>query len=104
MRNDIEKRYRSFIEELQNDFRNQQQGHVKRIPMGQKIFPSCIPPQLEMVLLDPDDMTIGYRPTSDPGSPNRKKGQWKIGTPADAVRYVIGWTDNMKEVRRKADH
>jgi len=98
---EIKKQYPNFIQELENDLHHKQQGYVKTIKIGEKIFPFCIPPQLEIILLDPEDKTIIFRPTSDPDSEQRKKGDWVIGKPLDAVIFTVEWSNRMKNMKRR---
>jgi len=92
----IEQSHRDFINELENDLHGKKQGYVKILKIGKKIFNYSIPPQLEIVLLDPEDLTICFRPASDPDAIDKKKGTWQVGKVLDAVKYVIDWADGMK--------
>lgn len=92
----IKKNYSSFVSELENAFSDQDQGYVKKVLVGPKLFPYSLPPQLEMLLLDEEDHTIVFRPTSNPHSLERKKGEWMVGKPIDAVKYVLEWAHKMR--------
>ena len=93
---DIRRHYCNFIDELENELRGKKQGYVKVLKIGKKIFNYSIPPQLEIVLLDPEDMTICFRPASDPDAIDKRKGTWQVGMILDAVKYVVDWADAMK--------
>jgi hypothetical protein len=95
----VKQKYQLFIKELENEFYGKEQGYVKVIEVGPKLFPYCLTPQLEVVLLDPEINTIVYRPVSNPLSIERKKGEWRLGKPIDAVVYVIEWAEKMKKLQ-----
>jgi hypothetical protein len=95
----VTQQYQSFIKELENEFYGKEQGHVKIIDVGSKLFPYCLTPQLEVILLDPEINSIAYRPVSSPQAIERKKGEWKLGKPIDAVSYVIDWAEKMKRLQ-----
>jgi hypothetical protein len=95
----IPKHHQAFVDEVENEFQGKEQGYVKSIKVGSKLFPYSLPPQLEIVLLDPEDQTIVYRPASNPDSKDRKKGDWEVGKPIDAVKYVLDWADKMKQLK-----
>ncbi len=96
----VKQNYQSFIKELEDDFRDKEAGYVKTIKIGRKIFPYSIPPQLEIVLLDPEDQSIVFRRASDPESLEKKKGKWNLGSPLDAVCCAIDWAELMKEKKQ----
>ena len=98
----IRKKYRSFIDEIANDLLGKNQGYVKILKIGKRIFPYSIPPQIEIVLLDPEDQTVIYRRASDPDSFSKKKGEWMTGTPFDVVCSAIGWAEEMKGTKSVA--
>ena len=99
-RDDITRQHPGFIKELQNEFIGKKQGYVKIIKIGRKIFPYSILPQIEVVLLDPEEQIVGFRLASDPDSRDRKKGPWAIGDPIDVVKATIDWADRMKKMQR----
>ena len=96
---DITRNYPEFIEELQKELTGKKQGYVKIIKVGPKIFPHSIPPQIEVVLLDPEELIVCFRLASDPVSIDRKKGTWFIGGPLDVVKATIDWANRMKEIK-----
>lgn len=87
----------SFLQELQKEFAGEAQGSMKTVLVGPKLFPYSLPPQLEMLLLDPEDQTIVFRPTTNPDSLKPKKGDWEVGKPIDAVKYVLEWAHKMRK-------
>jgi hypothetical protein len=98
LKKQIIKKYEPFLKELETTFEGEAQGAVITLPIGKKIYPLSLAPQLEIILLDPDDKTICFRLASDPDAISRKKGEWKVGGVIDAVVDVINWADKMKRV------
>ena len=96
-REELQKRYGGFIAEISNDLQGKKQGYVKSIPVGSRIFPGAIPPQLQIMLLDPEQQIIRFRRICDPDSRQDKWGEWQVGQPIDAVACVIDWASDMKE-------
>lgn len=95
---EVETTHAAFVEEISNELRGKKRGYLKSLPVGAKIFPFAIPPRLEIQLLIPEDQTIQFRRISDPLSPAKKRGEWQIGKPADAVACIIDWAETMKKV------
>jgi hypothetical protein len=89
--------HQSFLAEVENYFHGKKQGYGKIVTIGPKLFPYTIPPQLEMVLLDPEDQTLAFRVVTAPEAMSRKKGEWVIGKPLDAVACVLMWAGKMKK-------
>ena len=100
---DVQKKHAAFIQELTRNLQGKRRGFRDLIPVGNKIFPYAIPPRLEIQLLSPDDLTIKFRRISDPNSPGKKKGDWHIGKPLDAVADIIDWADTMKKVATQTE-
>jgi len=98
---EIQKNYSAFIEEVNHSLQGKRRGYLKFFPVGQRIFPFSIPPRIEIILLGPDDLTIKFRRASDPSSPERKRGEWQVGKPVDAVACAISWANTMKQVAAK---
>ncbi|MBU0729321.1 MAG: hypothetical protein KKE17_06600 [Proteobacteria bacterium] len=96
----IKQKYRSFLKEIETDLQGKAQGYMKTLKIGKKIFPFCISPQIEVILLDPEDQTIIYRRTSDPDALIRKKGEWIVGKPLDVVCNAINWAELMKRQKQ----
>lgn len=95
---EVQSKYNAFIQEIKTELQNKQAGYRKSLPVGEKIFPFAIPPRVEILLLNPRDLTIKFRRVSDPVSPDRKKGKWQVGKPVNAVACIIDWTNTMKRV------
>ena len=95
---EVQTNYAAFIEEITKELQGKKHGYLKSFPVGKRIFPFAIPPRLEIQLLIPEDQTIKFRRISDPFSPERKKGEWQMGKPVDAVACVIDWANTMKKV------
>jgi len=95
---EVQLKYNAFIQEIKTELQNKQAGYRKSLPVGEKIFPFAIPPRVEILLLNPRDLTIQFRRVSDPASPERKKGKWQVGKPVNAVACIIEWANTMKQV------
>lgn len=95
---EVEAEYKAFIQEIKTELHDKQVGYRKSLPVGGKIFPFAIPPRIEILLLNPKDLTIKFRRVSDPVSPDRKKGEWQVGKPVNAVACIIDWANTMKRV------
>ena len=93
----------SLVEELRNELHGKQQGYVKTIKVGRKLFPYCIPPQIEVVLLDPEQLTVVFRSATDPDSKAPKKSRWRIGSPDDVADCAIGWRESIIHSQRKGN-
>ncbi len=93
-----------LVDEIIDDLLGREQGYVKTIKVGKNIFPYCIPPQVEVVLLDPVEQTVVFRPATDPESLAPKKGNWTVGKPVDVVSCIMGWSETMLEVQKKEHH
>ena len=98
-KDDVIRNYPEFIEELRNEFTGKKQGYVKIIKVGPKIFPYSVSPQIEVVLLDPEEQILCFRLATDPDFPDRKKAKWAIGDPLDVVKTTIDWANRMKEIK-----
>lgn len=94
---EITAKHGTFIQEIRSDLRGQLAGFRKSLPVGKRIFPFAIPPRLEIQLLNPEDLTIKFRRITDSLSPEKKRGAWQTGKPADAVAFVIDWAETMKK-------
>jgi len=99
-KDDVVRKYPEFVEELRNEFNGKKQGYVKIIKVGPKIFPYSIPPQIEVVLLDPEEQIVCFRLATDRDSPDRKKAKWAIGEPLDVVKATIDWANRMKRIKK----
>ena len=95
---EIQAKYNAFIQEIKTELQDKQAGYRQSFPVGGKIFPFAIPPRIEILLLNPRDLTIKFRRVSDPVSPDRKKGEWQVGKPVNAVACIIDWANTMKQV------
>lgn len=91
----IKKSFRTLHEELRRELSGRKQGFTVSIPVGESLFPASLPPRLEIVLLDPEDMTVAFRKVSDTRGIIRKKGEWNIGPPTAATEKIIAWIDQM---------
>lgn len=95
---EVQEKYNAFIQEIKTELQDKQAGYLKSFSVGAEIFPFAIPPRVEILLLDPKDLTIKFRRVSDPASPDRKKGKWRTGKPVNAVASIIDWANTMKQV------
>lgn len=91
----IKKSFRTLHDELCRELSGRQQGFTVSIPVGESLFPASLPPRLEIVLLDPEEMTVAFRKVSDARGISRKKGEWNIGPPTAAAEKIIAWIDQM---------
>ncbi|MDW7774522.1 MAG: hypothetical protein SCH71_16685 [Desulfobulbaceae bacterium] len=96
----IKKSFATLHRELQDQLRGQRQGFVISIPVGETLFPESLPPRLEIVLLDPDEMTVAFRKVSDARGIMPKKGEWNVGPSGSAVEKIIAWNDQMLSVKK----
>jgi len=91
----VKKSFNTLHLELRERLRDQKQGFVLSTPVGESLFPESLPPSLEIVLLDPEEMTVAFRKISALRGGNRKKGEWNVGPVAAAVEKIIAWVDQM---------
>lgn len=98
---DIQKFYGGVIGEITDELRGKPQGYVKTMEVGKELFPFSLLPRIEILVLDPEDMTISFRRLSATDSPNSRKGSWRVGTPVDVAICVIKWTNLMRECYRR---
>lgn len=91
----IKKSFRTLHEELRRELSGRNQGFTVSIPVGEALFPASLPPRLEIVLLDPEEMTVAFRKVSDTRGISRKKGEWNIGPTTAAAEKIIAWIDQM---------
>lgn len=83
--------------DLENVLNGKVQGHVFTLPIGAEIFPNRLTPQIEIVLLDPEENFIAYRQKSHPEGITGEKGPWMIGYPESVVGLVSRWIGKMIE-------
>jgi len=95
----IKKSFSTIHNELQDQLRGKIQGFAVSIPVGEGLFPESLPPRLEVVLLDPGEMTVAFRKVSDARSVNFKKGEWNVGPPSSAAEKILAWIDQMMSVK-----
>jgi len=91
----IKKSFRTLHGELREQLSGKRQGFMMSIPVGESLFPASLPPRLEIVLLDPDEMTVAFRKVSEARGMSRKKGEWNIGPTTAASEKIIAWIDQM---------
>jgi len=91
----IKKSFNTLHGELLNQLTGKEQGYIASIPVGEALFPESLPPRLEIVLLDPEEMTVAFRKVSDARGKIRKKGEWNVGTTAAAAEKLLAWIDQM---------
>lgn len=91
----IKKSFKTLHQELRQQLTGRKQGFTVSIPVGESLFPASLPPRLEIVLLDPEEMTVAYRKVSDARGMNHKKGEWNVGPPTAAAEKILAWIDQM---------
>lgn len=96
----IKKSFFTIHQELREELKGKQQGYVVSIPVGEALFPESLPPRLEVVLLDPQEMTVAFRKVSDVRGINRKKGEWNIGPASSAAEKIVAWIEQMLSVKK----
>lgn len=94
----------TMLWQLQEELKGKEQGYIHILKVGEGIFQYSLLPQVEIVLLDPEENTIAYRCASDTDARARKKGIWQVGKPFDAVEVVTEWTDLMIEAKFGRDN
>lgn len=94
----------AMLGRLQEDLKGKEQGYLYILKVGEGIFQYSLLPQVEIVLLDPEENTIAYRCASDADARARKKGAWQVGKPFDAVEVATEWTDLMIEAKFGQDN
>ncbi|RJX27360.1 MAG: hypothetical protein C4531_13850 [Desulfurivibrio sp.] len=95
----IKKSFFTIHGELQDQLKDKKQGFAVSIPVGEGLFPESLPPSLEIVLLDPAEMTVAFRKVSDARGINQKKGEWNVGPASSAAEKIIAWIDQMMSVK-----
>jgi hypothetical protein len=96
----IKKSFSTIHRELREQLDGKSQGHVVSIPVGETLFPDSLPPRLEIVLLDPEDMTVAFRKVSDFRSIQQKKGEWNIGPSSSAAEKIVAWVEQMLSIKK----
>ncbi|MCL7488446.1 MAG: hypothetical protein M8357_09770 [Desulfobulbaceae bacterium] len=91
----IKKSFKTLHREIDDHLSGGKQGLTVSIPVGEHLFPASLPPRLEMVLLDPEEMIVAYRKVADAGGISRKKGEWYVGPSAAAAEKLLAWIDQM---------
>jgi len=95
----IKKSFSTIHKELKEQLTGKTQGFAVAIPVGEGLFPGSLPPSLEIVLLDPDEITVAFRKVSDARGINHKKGEWNVGPASSAAEKIIAWMDQMMSVK-----
>jgi hypothetical protein len=96
----IKKSFDTLHQELQEQLTGKKQGHVVSIPVGEGLFPESLPPRLEIVLLDPQEMFVAFRMVSDSRGINQKKSEWNVGPSSSAAEKIVAWVDQMLSVKK----
>jgi hypothetical protein len=95
----IKKSFSTLHRELNEQLSDKRQGFAVSIPVGEGLFPESLPPRLEIVLLDPGEMTVAFRKVSDTRGVLHKKGEWNVGPSSSAAEKIIAWVDQMMSVK-----
>ena len=82
-------------QDLNNQLSGKKQGFFISIPVGENLFPASLPPQLEIILLDHEEMTVAFRKVSNPKSKLGKKGRWHVGSTEAAGEKLLAWQEQM---------
>ncbi|RJQ82785.1 MAG: hypothetical protein C4519_07610 [Desulfobacteraceae bacterium] len=99
----VEEELDRMIGELDQELLGKPQGFTIRISVGRHLFPGTATPNLEIVLLDPEESRVALRRVSDPFLGERRKGAWHIGSLAEAVEEAFAWTEEMKGAKEEAE-
>jgi hypothetical protein len=96
------KSFATIHREVHEQLKGRDQGHTLSLVVGDGLFPGSLPPRLEIILLDPEDMTVAFRKITDAQGKTRKKGEWHIGPTASAAEKIVAWVEQM--ISLKAAH
>lgn len=99
----IKKSFKTLHQELRQQLSGRKQGFVVSIPVGETLFPASLPPRLEIVLLDLDELTVAFRKVSAARGLNQKKGEWNIGPATAAAEKILAWIDQMISLKTGND-
>lgn len=91
----LKKSFNTLHRELREQLEGKKQGYVLTTPVGESLFPESLPPWLEIVLLDPEDMTVAFRKVTDSRGKEKRKGEWNVGPTSAAAEKIIAWVDQM---------
>lgn len=100
VKNDIDQ----LAGELENALIGKKQGDVITLPVGADLFPDQLPPQIEIVLLDPEENFIAYRRKSHPEGPTKRKGTWMIGNPEAVAGVALRWVGSMIKLKKEEEN
>jgi hypothetical protein len=76
-------------------------GDVFTLQVGAELYPGRLTPQVEIILLDPEENFVAYRARSYPDSLNKRKGHWMLGQPKTVAGVVLEWTE--KIIKQKGE-
>jgi hypothetical protein len=83
------------LEALNDELTGKPQGYVTTLPLTDKALPGGESPEAEIILLDPDDLTLAFRRTSDMISGD-ERGEWYIGSIDDLFEEMLNWEDELE--------
>ena len=99
----LKKSFATIHQELNSQLNGRRQGYLLSLPIGETLFPGSLPPRLEIILLDPEEMTVAFRKISDASGKQQRKGEWHVGPTASAAEKIMAWVDQMISVKTGDD-
>ena len=83
------------LDQLKDEILGKPQGYVTNLALTEKPLSDGITPEAEIILLDPEDLTLAFRRVSDPVS-GEDKGEWMVGNMDDLFEEMLNWTEELE--------
>ena len=83
------------LDQLKDEILGKPQGYVTNLALTEKPLSDGITPEAEIILLDPEDLTLAFRRMSDPVS-GEDKGEWLVGNLDDLFEEMLNWTEELE--------
>ena len=80
---------------MKDEILGKPQGYVTNLALTEKPLSDGITPEAEIILLDPEDLTLAFRRMSDPVS-GEDKGEWLVGNLDDLFEEMLNWTEELE--------
>jgi hypothetical protein len=82
------------LDQLKDEILGKPQGYVTNLALTEKPLADGLMPEAEIVLLDPEDLTLAYRRISDPIS-GEDKSDWFVGSMDDLFEEMLNWNEEL---------
>jgi hypothetical protein len=83
------------LDQLKDEILGKPPGYVTNLALTDKPLSDGITPEAEIILLDPEDLTLAYRRLDDPVSGD-EKGEWMLGNLDDLFEEMLNWKEELE--------